>query len=48
MIESWSITLMAEHGAEEYKQTEKAGSNKSTEKTAYRVASWSAGLTKYH
>ena len=24
--ECWSVTLMAEHGAEEYKQTEKAGS----------------------
>jgi len=29
------MTLMAEHGAEEYKQTEKAGSNRSTEKNAY-------------
>jgi hypothetical protein len=38
---------MAEHGAEEYRQTEKAGSNRSTEKTVYRETSWSAGLTKY-
>jgi hypothetical protein len=30
-----SITIMAEHGAEEYIQTEKAGSNKSTEQTAF-------------
>jgi len=35
MTESWSITLMAEHGAEEYKQTENAGNKRNTEKTAY-------------
>jgi hypothetical protein len=35
MTESWSLTLMAEHGTEEYKQTKKAGSNWSTEKTVY-------------